>query len=127
MSGTVSLLRRKRVITPRLLLLYNFGIALLFVVIGLFSLFALEPYLNRPTVVPPFDASSHKAIEEEQDIDKLRGRAIFYFEIGRELKQARYSDSDTFLADMRKLSFLIAFAFALGGVFSLFVVKKRPA
>ena len=114
-------------ITPRLLLFYNFGIALLFVAIGVLSLVALEPIFNRQSVVPPFDAASLEAIRSEQDVEKLRGRATFYFELGRDLKRARYSDTDTLFADMRKFCFLLAFTFALGGALSYAVLRKvRP-
>jgi len=115
------------VITPRLLVLYNFGIAFLFVVIGLLSLFIFEPLVTRAQIVPPFDPASQKAMQEETDIEKLRSRAIFYFELGRDLKRARYSDTDTLFADMRKVCFMISIAFALGGVLVLRVLRTpRP-
>ena len=113
-------------ITPRILLLYNFGIAALFVFIGLMSLFFFEPLVNRPTIVPPFDAASHTAIEEEKDIDRLRARALFYFELGRDLKRARYSDTDTLFADLRKLAFVVAIAFGLGGALVMHVLRRPP-
>jgi hypothetical protein len=112
------------VITPRLLVLYNFGIALLFVVIGLLSLFVFEPLVTRNAIQPPFDPSSQKAMQEETDIEKLRTRAIFYFELGRDLKRARYSDVDTLFADLRKVCFLVAVAFAIGGTLVLRVLRK---
>jgi hypothetical protein len=114
-------------ITPRLLLLYNFGIALLFVVIALFSMAILEPALTRTAVVPPFDVASQNAIHAEQDLERLRARAAFYFELGRDLKRARYADTDTLFADLRKISFAIAIAFAIGGVLSFQVIKKPAA
>ena len=114
-------------LTPRLLLFYNFGIALLFVAIGFMSLFVLEPVFNRQAVVPPFDAASLQAIHAEQDIEKLRARASFYFELGRDLKRARYADTDTLFSDMRKFCFTLAFAFGLGGILSLTVLRKGAA
>jgi hypothetical protein len=111
------------VITPRLLLLYNFGIALLFVILGVLSMVALEPLLNRPIATPPFDISSQQAIQAEQDLEKLRARAAYYFELGRDLKRARYSDTDKLFADLRKLCFLVALAFALGGALSAYVLR----
>jgi hypothetical protein len=114
-------------ITPRLLLFYNFGIALLFVVVGILSMVALEPLINRPVVVPPFDIASQQAIHAEQDLEKLRARAAFYFELGRDLKRARYADTDTLFADLRRLCFLVALAFAIGGVLSVLVLRRRSA
>lgn len=111
-------------ITRRALLIYNFGIALLFVVIGLLSLFAFEHLLNRPAILPPFDNASAKAIQEEQDPEKLRSQAAFYFELGRELKRARYSDTDTLIHDFRFLCFLLGAIFALGGAMALLVTRS---
>jgi len=111
-------------ITRRTLLIYNFGIALIFVVIGLLSLVTLDPFTSRSAIVPPFDPASHVAMHEEQDVERLRSRAIFYFELGRELKRARYADSDSRLSDFRYLCFALAAAFALGGAMSLLAMRK---
>ena len=113
-------------ITRRTLLLYNFGIALIFVMIGLLSLVALDPFTNR-TVLPPFDRASHTAIQEDQDLENLRARAIFYFELGRDLKNARYIDSDTLFHDARSMCFILAAVFTLGGVLAFLVTRKPPA
>ena len=110
--------------TKRTLLIYNFGLALLFVVIGGLSLFTFEHFLNRRAVaIPPFDIASSQAIRAEQDIEKLRVRAIFYFELGRDLKRARYSDTDTLVRDFRFLCFLLGAIFAVGGGISLVTMK----
>jgi hypothetical protein len=110
-------------ITRRTLLIYNFGIALTFIVIGALSLITFEHLLSRSTIVPPFDPASATAIQEEQDIERLRHRAAFYFELGRDLKRARYSDTDTLIHDFRFLCFLLGAVFALGGVMSFVVTK----
>ena len=113
-------------ITPRLLVFYNFGIALLFVGIGVMSLLVFEPLVMRTTVVPPFDQASLVSIQEEKDIERLRTRSLFYFELGRDLKRARYSDTDQLFADLRKVCFFIAGAFVVGGALTLSVLRKRP-
>jgi hypothetical protein len=114
-------------ITRRTLLLYNFGIALTFVAIGVLSLFALDPFTNRSAIVPPFDPASHAAIQEEQDVERLRSRAAFYFELGRELKRARYADSNSLFYQFRYMCFLLGAVFALGGIISLGATKSvRP-
>ena len=110
-------------ITRRTLIIYNFGAALLFVVVGALSLFTFDHFLNRPVALPPFDPASAKAIQEEQDIERLRSQAAFYFELGRELKRARYSDTDTLIRDFRSLCFLLALIFAAGGAMSLQATK----
>jgi hypothetical protein len=111
------------VITRRTLLIYHFGIALLFVAIGALSLVTFEHFLSRPVALPPFDPSSAKAIQEEPDIERLRSQATFYFELGRDLKRARYSDTDTLIRDFRSLCFLLAIIFAIGGTMSLQATK----
>ena len=110
-------------ITRRTLIIYNFGIALLFLVIGALSLLTFEHLLSRPTVVPPFDPASAKAIQEEADPERLRAQAAFYFELGRELKRARYSDTDILIRDFRSLCFLLGIIFAAGGAMSLQATK----
>ena len=115
-------------ITRRTLLLYNFGIALIFVAIGVLSLFALDPFTNRSAIVPPFDPSSHAAIQEDQDVERLRSRATFYFELGRELKRARYADSNTLFSEFRYMCFLLGAIFALGGTTCFGAAKSvRPS
>jgi len=112
------------VLTKRTLLIYNFGLALTFVVIGALSLLTFEHFLNRPAAaIPPFDSASSQAIQTEQDIERLRTHAAFYFQLGRDLKRARYSDTDTLVRDFRYLCFLLGAIFAVGGAMSLAAVK----
>ena len=110
-------------ITQRTLLIYNFGIAMIFVAIGVLSLFALDPFTNR-TVLPPFDGASLTAIQEEKDLESLRSRASFYFELGRDLKRARYADSDTFFHDFRFFCFILGATFALGGAMAYVALRS---
>jgi cytochrome c biogenesis protein CcdA len=115
-------------ITRRTLLIYNFGIALIFVAIGVLSLLVLDPFTNRSAIVPPFDPASHAAIQEEKDVEHLRSRATFYFELGRELKRARYSDSNSLFSEFRYFCFLLGAIFALGGTMCLLATKPvRPS
>lgn len=110
--------------TKRTLLIYNFGLALLFVVVGALTMATFEHFLNRPAAaVAPFDAASAKAIHEEQDIEKLRARATFYFELGRGFRKARYSDTDTLVRDFRFLCFLLGAIFTVGGSMALTAFK----
>ena len=111
-------------ITRRTLLIYNFGIALIFIAIGTLSLFVADPLRGRPAILPPFDPASLTAIQEEQDIAQLRIRASYYFELGRDLKRARYVDSDTLFRDFRYLCFILGGVFVLGGAMSYLVTRK---
>ena len=114
-------------ITRRTLLIYNFGIALTFLVIGTMSMYAAEPFANRSVILPPFDPASHTAIQEEQDVERLRSRATSYFELGRELKRARYADGDTSFRDFRFLCFLLGAVFVLGGTLSFVAMRTKGA
>jgi hypothetical protein len=114
-------------ITRRTLLIYNFGIALIFLAIGLLSLFTLDPFANRSAIQPPFDPASLAAIQEEEDVDRLRTRASYYFELGRDLKRARYADTDTLFRDFRFMCFVVGIAFALGGLMSMLAVTNSAA
>jgi len=112
------------VITRRTLIIYNFGAALLFAAIGALSLLSFDQFLSRPAALPPFDPASAKVIQEEPDIERLRSHAAFYFDLGRELKRARYSDTDSLVRDFRSLCFLLTIAFAVGGALSLKATKS---
>ena len=110
------------VITRQTLLIYNFGIAIVFVVAAALSLL-FEPILDRPTIQPPFDPSSLTAMKQESDVERLRQQAAFYFELGRDLKRARYSDTNTQFRDFRVLCIALVVAFALGGAMTMAVTK----
>ena len=111
-------------ITGRTLLFYNFSIAAIFVAVALFSAFALEPLVSKPAVLPPFDAANHQAIHSETDIERLRTRAAFYFELARGLKEARYADTSVFFADLRKICVALGIAFAVGGILTVIALRK---
>lgn len=113
-------------VTPRLLLLYNFGLAFFFVILGFISLVILEPVFTRQVTIPPFDRTSLEAIRSEPDIEKLRTRATYYFELGRDLKQARYSDTGSVMADVRSFCFALGLVFSVGGLLTLAALRKRP-
>jgi hypothetical protein len=114
------------VITRQALLIYNFGLAIAFVAIGLLSLLAYERLMDRPVIMPPFDQASLAAIKEEADPERLRTQAAFYFELGRDLKRARYADTDTGARDFRVVCFLIGALLTAGG-FMIMAATKPPA
>jgi hypothetical protein len=114
--------------SKRTLLIYNFGLALMFLVVGTLTMATFEHFLNRPAAaIPPFDAASAKAIHEEPDLERLRARAAFYFELGRDLKRARYSDTDTLVRDFRFLCFLLGAIFAVGGSMSFVTLRAASS
>lgn len=109
-------------VTRRTLVIYNFGLAVLFLLVGFLGIYALEA-ASRPVAVPPFDQASQVAIAEEKDIDRLRARAAFYFELARDLKRARYDDQGGTLGAFRTLFFIAAIIFAIGGLMALMIKR----
>jgi hypothetical protein len=113
-------------ISRRTLVIYNFGLAVLFLLVGLIGIYALES-VSRPVALPPFDQASQVAIGEEKDMERLRSRALFYFELARDLKRARYSDQDANFGAFRTVFFVAAIIFAIGGLMTLGVRASSRA
>ena len=109
-------------VTRRTLVIYNFGLALLFLLVGLIGIYALEA-ASRPVAIPPFDQASQVAIAEEKDLERLRARTNFYFELARDLKRARYSDQDSTFGNFRTVFFMASIVFAVGGLMALMIRK----
>ena len=114
-------------ITRRTLLIFNFGIAALFLLVGALSVYALSIVQPRPSQVsvpPAFNTSALHAIAEEKDLEKLRSSTIFYYELARDFRLARYAATEGYLYDVRVLSFFVAGLFAIGGLLVLVPAKK---
>lgn len=119
-------------VTRRALLIYNFGIALILVVVGFVSVYAAEALQqpSRLTEMPTFDSDSRQALEQQPDLELLRARALFYFDLARELKKARSVDTTRLFYDARTLAIMVAGLFVLGGVMVLVLpdpTKPAPA
>jgi len=106
-------------ITRRTLLIFNFGVAVLFVLVGLLSVYAMsvvQPNPNQIAVPPAFNVSALRGISEEKDVEKLRSQTIFYYELARDFRLARYAATEGYLYDVRLLSFFVAGLFFIGGL-----------
>lgn len=115
-------------ITRRTLLIYNFGIAVLFLLVGVLSVYALtivQPSPNQVEAPPAFNLSALQAITEEKDLEKLRSQAVFYYELARDFRKARHAATEGYLYDVRVLSFFVAGLFLIGGLLVLF--PSRPS
>jgi hypothetical protein len=113
-------------VTRRTLLLYNFGIAGLLVFIGAMSILGADAsQIKRLNDLPNFNAEARSAVAEEQDIEKLRTRAQFYFDVARDLKRARTDDSSKVFKDASTLAFFVAALFAVGGVLQVVYSRTR--
>jgi hypothetical protein len=119
------------VVTRRALLIYNFGIALILLTIGFVTVYAgdaLQQQSSRLTELPNFDSTSRKAIEEQPELDPLRSRALFYFDLAHELKKARNSDNSRYFYDARTVVWVLAALFILAGLMTLTLPKEnQPA
>ena len=119
-------------ITRRALLIYNFGIALILVVVGMLSVYAVDALQpsSRVTEMPTFGNDSRQVLEQQQELDALRARALFYFDLARELKKARSVDNTRYFYDARTLAIMVAGLFALAGVMILTlppITKIQPS
>ena len=106
-------------VTRRAMMIYNFGIALILVAVGVVTLLFSDVAAQqsaRLTALPTFDGNSRQAIEEQEDIEQLRQRSLFYFELARELKVARNADTTRYFYETRTTVLILAALFALGGV-----------
>ena len=110
------------VITRRTLLIFNFGIAALFALIGGLSVYALsvvQPGNAQIAVPPAFTVSAFRSVAQEKEIEKLRSQAIFYYELARDMRKARHEATEGYFYDVRLLSFFVAGLFAIGGLLVL--------
>src|SRR3954452_15366698 len=106
----------QRMITRRTLLLYNFGIAALLLFIGLLSMVGADAsQIKRLNDLPDFNAEARAFLTDEADIERLRSRSVFYFEVARDLKRARTDDSSRVFKDASTLAFFVAILFAISG------------
>ncbi len=115
-------------ITKRTLLIYNFGVAGLFALVGLLSIYALSivaPSANQVEVPPAFNVKVLHAISEEKDAEKLRSQAVFYYELARDFRKARYAAAEGYLYDVRLLAFFVAGLFAIGGLLVVVPPKAK--
>jgi hypothetical protein len=113
-------------ISFRSALLYNFGIAIIFVLVGLLSVYTLEVTRpNRDNELPAFTREARLTIEQEQEIETIRGRALFYFDIARGTRRARLQDESHVYNDVRVLAFMVAGMFVVSGILVLLLPRER--
>jgi hypothetical protein len=113
-------------ITRRTLLLYNFGIAGLLVFIGAMSILGADAaQIKRLNDLPSFNAEARAYIADEQDLERLRTRSMFYFDVARDLKRARVDDSSKVFKDASTLAFFVAALFLVAGVMQVLYGRAR--
>jgi len=115
-------------ITRRALLIYNFGIALVFLLGGLLSVYVrdfVQP--NRLVAAGVLASESREAIASEQELERLRAQALFYFDLSRDVRKARSQDAEQALREFRILALFVAALFALGGGLLILGAPKPSA
>ena len=113
-------------VSLRTLLLFNFGFALVFVLVGMLSVYSLDyTRPNRASESPAFAKKARTDIESEQATEVIRGRALFYFDVASGMRRARMEDDESDYRDVQLLSFFVAGLFALGGMLGLLLPPAR--
>ncbi|HZQ75175.1 MAG TPA: hypothetical protein VFB08_19835 [Burkholderiales bacterium] len=114
-------------VTHRALVIYNFGIALILFAIGLASVLAGDnaaQQSSRLTQLPTFDEGSRQALEQQADLEQLRARTLFYFDLAKELKRARNIDTTRYFYDARTAVWILATLFVLAGLMVLTLPRE---
>ena len=113
-------------ITRRTLLLYNFGIAALLVFIGALSTLGADAaQIKRLNDLPNFNAEARAYITDEAEIERLRIRSLFYFDVARDLKRARTEDNSRTFKDASTLAFFVAVLFGISGGLQILYGRAR--
>jgi hypothetical protein len=115
-------------ITRRTLLIFNFGVAVLFAIVGLLSIYVMsvvQPGASQMAVPPAFNTASLQAISEERDLEQLRSKTVFYYELARDFRKARHAATEGYLYDVRLMAFFVAGLFAIGGLLVTVPAKSR--
>ena len=63
----------------------------------------------------------------QQAVEAVRSRALFYFDVARDLRRARAEDDVGIYQDARILCFAVAGLFVLGGILGLLLPTALPA
>jgi hypothetical protein len=102
--------------------------ALIFVVVGLLSVYSLEVLKpGRADESSNFSKGARQTIEQEPAAETLRARALFYFDVARGFRQARVQDEVGVYSDVRALSFGVAGLFVIGAILALLLLPARDA
>ena len=113
-------------LTRRALMIYNFGIAGIFLAIGLLTVHTMDVVRpNRQVEGQALVKLSRESVLEEKDIEQLRSRAVFYFELAQDLRRAKTAEIEEGFYDLRLVTFVVAGVFTLGGLLLLGLPKPK--
>jgi hypothetical protein len=112
-------------LTRRAVIIFNCGMALVFLLIGGLSTYALsliQP-IHEQTMARLIDQGTVQAIKDEGDIERARLKALYYLDLARDIQKRRYEEVDQKYYDARLLSIVVAAAFLIG---ASMVASWRP-
>ena len=113
-------------LTRRTLLLFNFGMVLIFVAVGIVSDYALG--LAQPAQEQGaqrlFDQTKVQSIKDETDLERVRGQALYYMDLARDMQARKYDEADLKYYDVGRVAYFAGAAFVLAG---LLIALWRPA
>ena len=81
--------------------------------------------IKRLNDLPSFNAEARAFITDEPDLERLRSRSVFYFDVARDLKRARTDDSSRVFKDASTLAFFVAALFAISGALQILYGRTR--
>ena len=113
-------------LTRRTLLLFIFGMTLIFLAIGGVSEYAssLEQPAQQQGAQRLFDQARVQAIKDDADIERVRGHALYYLELARDMQARKHDAQDLRYYDVRVVAFMASGLFLL---VALLVALWRPA
>jgi hypothetical protein len=106
-------------VTQRTLLLFNFGLCITLLVSGLLSVYTIEtllPSVGKTIILPALDKKSREQVVNEQDFEQVRAKALYYFDLSVNLKEAHSGQERELLGSVRYVCYLLAAVFAVGGL-----------
>jgi hypothetical protein len=113
-------------LTRRTLLLFNSGMVLIFLTIGVVSDYALglaQP-VQEQGAQRLFDQAKVQSIKDDADIEQVRGQALHYLDLARDMQNRKYVEADLKYYDVRMVAYFAGAAFVVAG---LLIALWRPA
>ncbi|HEY5898095.1 MAG TPA: hypothetical protein VIV54_11045 [Burkholderiales bacterium] len=105
--------------------MYNFGLALAFIVLGSLSLYGAGTSHRKNLIeAPVFGPEVRSTIEREVANEALRNNALFYFDTARDMRKARNSDTERWFDEIGTFCFVIAALFLLSGALALLLERE---
>jgi hypothetical protein len=113
------------VVTLRTLLLFNLGMAALFALLAAGTYLVPDSRARQVTYLPSFDAPSRQMVAESDDMESVRTKALYYFDLAKGLKVRQYENDEDHVATLRIVSYLSALALTLSAALACLFGRVR--